>query len=237
MLRGAAERNTRAQMAQCPGGLAQRRRHSPRQCRVCPKWCCLSTNHYQGSQQCCTSRWYNCQRSPPGGELLPTPWQIKLPLGVAQVHRTAEDLPLEGREMVANLSVTPEACRGRQVRSCHVRRAICPPGQCQVFHHQRHLKEPSLSGEVGQGLPSMIPCDWRQNFAAVVGRRTWSMCFGSITNTTLPPSRRWNEQGSRRSFTNTSSCIRKKPWASKKDAQWILWHTSKTIFIRPRAST
>ena len=212
-------------------------RHSPHRCRACPKWCCLSANHYQGGWQHRTSRRYNCQRSPQGGELLPTPRQIKLPPGAAQVNRTMEDLPLEGGETVADPSVAPEVHRERQVRSCHIRRAICPPGQCQVFHHQRHLKEPSLSMEVGQDLPSAIPCDWRQNFAVVVGRRTWSMCSGSISNTMLPPLRRWNGRGSRRSFSNTSSRIRRKHWASKKDAQWIIWHTSKTIFIRQRAST
>ena len=174
-----------------PNGL----RHSPLQCRVHPKQHCLSTNHYQGSRQCRTSRQYNHHRSPLGGELLLTPPQIKLPSGVAQVHRTTEDLPLEGREMVANPSVTPEVHRGMRVRSRHVRRAICPPGQCQVFHHQRHLKEPSLSMEVSQGPPSVIQRDWQQNFAVVVGRRTWSMCSGSTTNSMLPPLRRQNGRG------------------------------------------
>ena len=171
-----------------PNGL----RHSPRQCHMCPKWRCLSANHYLGGRQCHTSRWYNHQRSPLGEESLPTPRQIKPPPGVVQAHRITEDLPLEGGEMVADPSVTPEACRGRQVRSRHVRRAICPPGQCRVFHHQRHLKEPSLSMEVGQGPPFVIPHDWWQNFAVVVGRRTWSTCSRSITNTTLPPLRRRN---------------------------------------------
>ena len=97
---------------------------------------------------------------------------------------------LQGREMVADLSVTPEVCRGRRVHSRHIRRAICPLGQRQVFHHQQHLKEPSLSMEVGQGLPSVILSDWWQDFAALGGRRTSSMCSGSITNTTLPPLRR-----------------------------------------------
>ena len=171
-----------------PNGL----RHSPCQCRARPKWHCLSANHYQGGQQCRTSRRYNHQRSPLGEESLLTPPQIKLPPQAAQVHRTMEDLPLEGGEMVANLSVAPEARRGKRVSSRYIRRVICPPGQCQVFHHQRHLKEPSLSMEVGQGPPSVIPHDWWQNFTAVVGRRTWSMCSGSITNTTLPPLRRKN---------------------------------------------
>ena len=217
----------------CPNGL----RHHPCWCRACPKWCRLSANHSQGSRQCHTSRWYNHQRSPWGGELLLTPPQIKPLLWVVQVHRTMEDLTQEGGEVVANPSVAQGTCRRRQVHSRRVRKAICPPGQCQVFHHQQHLKEPSLSGEVGQGLPSAIPCDWWQNFATVVGRRTWSMCSGSITSSTLPPSRRQNGRGSRRSFSNTSSHIRRKHWASKKDARWTLWHTLKTIFIRPRAST
>ena len=139
--------------------------------------------------------------------------------------------------MAADWSVTQEACRRRRLCSHHVRRVICPPGQHPVFHHHRHLKEPSLSGEVGQGPPSAIPHDWRQNFTVVVGRRTWSMCSGSITSLTLPPSRRQNGRGSRTSFLNTSSSIRQKPWTSKKDARWTLWSTLKTIFIRPQAST
>ena len=122
--------------------------------------------------------------------MLPTPLQIKLPPQVVQVHRTAEDLPLEDGEMVADLSVTPEARRGRRVHSRCVRRVICPPGQHQVFHHQQYLKEPSLSMEVGQGPPSAILHDWQQDFAALGGRRTLSTCSGSITNTTLPPLRR-----------------------------------------------
>ena len=192
--------------------------HRPHQHRTHPKWCRLSANHYQGSQPCCISRRYNRQRSPRGGELLPNPPQIKLPPWVVQVHRTVEDLTQEGGEVAADPSVTQEACRRRQVCSRHIRRVICPPDQRQVFHHQRHLKEPSLSGEVSQGPPSAIPRDWRQNFAAVVGRKTWSMCSGSITSSTLPPSRRQNGRGSRNSFSNTSSRIRRKPWTSKKDA-------------------
>ena len=80
--------------------------------------------------------------------------------------------------------------RRRLVCSRHVRRVICPPGQHQVFHHQRHLKEPCPSMEVSQGPPSTIPHDWQQNFAAWGGRRTLSMCSGSTTNTMLPPLRR-----------------------------------------------
>ena len=142
-----------------PNGL----RHSPRQCCTYLKQCHLSTNHYQGDQQCRTSRRYNCQRSPQGGELLPTPPQITPPPppGAAQVHRTMEDLPLEGGEVVADPSVTPGACRGKRVCNRLVRREICPLGQCPVFHHQQHLKEPGLSAELGQGPPSVIPHNWQ----------------------------------------------------------------------------
>ena len=186
-------------------------RHRPCQRRACPKRCCLSINHYQGSQQHHTSKRYNCQRSPQGGGSLLTPPQIKLLPWAAQVHRTAEDLTLEGREVAADPSVAQGVCRRRCMCSCHIRRAICSLGQCQAFHHQQHLKEPSLSGEVGPGPPFRIPRDWLQNFAAVVGRRTWSMCSGSTTNSTSPPLRRRNGRGSGRSFLNTSSPIRRKP--------------------------
>ena len=190
MLRSAAERNARAQMVHCPGSLAQRAETQPTSAPRTPQTAPPLCQPYQGGWQCHTSRWYNRQRSPLAGESLPTPPQIKPPLWAAQVHRTAEDLPLGGREMVADPSVTPEACRGRRVRSHRVRRAICPPGQRQVFHCQQHLKGHSLSGEVGLRPPTAIPLDWRQNFTVLGGRRTWSMCSRSTTNTTLPPLRR-----------------------------------------------
>ena len=113
MLRSMIERNARAKMVQCLGGLAQWAQTQPTSAPQVPQWCCLSTNHYLGGRQCCTSRQYNHQRSPPGGELLLTPPQIKPPQRVVQVYRTTEHLPLEGREMVADLSVTLEVCRGR----------------------------------------------------------------------------------------------------------------------------
>ena len=192
MLRGVAGRNARAQMAQCPGGLAQQAQTQPTSVPHMPQTAPPLHQPYQGGRQCCTSRQYNCQGSPLGGESLPTPLQIKLPLWVVQVHRTVGGLQLEGEEMVADPSVAPGGCRRRLVCSCHARRAICPLHRCQVFHHQRHLKEPSLSMEVGQGPPSAIPHDWQQNFAVQGGRRTLSMCSGSTTNTMLPPLRRWN---------------------------------------------
>ena len=60
-LRGMAERNAGAQMAQPPGGLAQWTKTPPTLHCACPKWHHLSANHYQGGQQCHTSRWYNHQ--------------------------------------------------------------------------------------------------------------------------------------------------------------------------------
>ena len=88
-------------------------RHSPHQCCAPLRWCHLSVSHHLGGQQCHTSRWYSHQASALGGESLPTPPQIKLPPLVAQVHRTMEDLQLEGGEMVADLSITPGGCRRR----------------------------------------------------------------------------------------------------------------------------
>ena len=189
-----------------PNGL----RHHPCQHRACPKWCHLSTNHYQGSWQHHTSRWYNHQRSPLGGELLLTPPQIKPPLWVAQVHRTTEDLQLEGGEMAADPSVTPEACRRRQVCSHCIRRVICPLGQCQVLHHQWYLKGPNLSGEVGLRPPTATPPNWQQNFAALGGRKTLSMCSGSTTSLTLSTLGRQIGYNSGTSFSHTSSSTRRR---------------------------
>ena len=229
-LRGTAGRNTGAQMAQRPGGLAQRTQTLPTSVPCAPQMAPPLHQPLPGRLVMPYQQAVQPPKKPMGRVVASNPPQIKPLLWAVQVHRTAE-------VAAANPSVAQGACRRRRVHSRHIRRAVCHLGQCQVFHHQRHLKEPSLSGEVGQGLPSLIPRDWQQNFAAVVGRRTWSMCSGSITSSTLPPSRRRNGRGSRSSFSNTSSRIRRKPWASKKDARWILWPTSKTIFIRPRAST
>ena len=165
-------------------------RHSPHWHHTPLRLHHLSVSHHLGSLQLSTSRRYSCLASPPGGESRSTPLQIKLPPPAVQVNRTVGDLQLEGGETVADPSVAPGGCRRRRVCSHHIRRAIYPLGQCQVFHHQRHLKEPRLSREVGQRPPTAIPHDWRQNSAARGGRRTLSMCSGSTTNTMLPPLRR-----------------------------------------------
>ena len=119
---------------------------------TCPDTAPSGTMHPSGGAPC-TSRQYSCQAGPSAGESLPTPLQIKLPPWVAQVHRTMGDLQLEGGEMVADLSVTLGGCRRRQVCSHCVRRAICPPDQRQVFHHQQHLKGPHLSRRSAKDLP------------------------------------------------------------------------------------
>ena len=118
-----------------------------------------------------------------------------------------------------------------------VRRVICPPGQCLVSHHHQHLKEPSLSGEVGQGLPSVIPRGWQQIFVAVDGGRTWSISSESTTGSALPPLGRQNGRGLRSGSLTTSSSIRGKPLPSRRPVQWTLWPTSRTSSIRPPAST
>ena len=160
-----------------------------------------------------------------------TPW-------VAPIHRTMEDLAQEGGEVAVNPPVTPEVCRIGRVCSHHIRRAICPLGQCPVVpHHHQHLEEPSLSGEASQGLPSVIPCGWWRTFIAVVGGRTWSISSRSTTDSASPPLGSQNGQGLRNGSLTTSSSIRRKLWPSRKPGRWTLWPTSRTSSIRPPAST
>ena len=127
MLRGVAERNARAQMVQCPGGLAQRAQtqctsalHVPQMvlllCQPLPGW--LATPYQQAVQ---------LPKKSTGRGVTSNPSTDKTAPGAVQVHRTVEDLPPEGGEMAANLSVTPRGCRRRLVCSHHVRRVICPP--------------------------------------------------------------------------------------------------------------
>ena len=110
-VRAAAERQARAQLAQGPRGLAQPAQTQPPLAPRPLRWHCLSVSHHLGGLQLRTSRRYSHQASPPGGESLLTPPQIKLPSLAVQVHRTVGDLQLEGRETVANLSVAPGGAR------------------------------------------------------------------------------------------------------------------------------
>ena len=107
-----------------------------------------------------------------------------------QTLRTAGDRGLEGREMVANLPITPGECKRRQVGRRLVRRVISPSGQHQMFPQPQHLKVARLSRAVGQGLCPMIPPNWLPNTIARDGKRTLSMCSRSTTSIMSPPIRR-----------------------------------------------
>ena len=204
-LRGTAKRIAGAQMVQSQGSLAQWMPTPPMPLPCMPQMAlplCQPPPGLPAMSAPCTPQMAPPLHQPPPGKLampyqravqLPKkpagrgvtsdpPW-MKLPLWVAQVHRTIEDLTREGGEVVADPPVTPEACRIGQVHSHCIRRAICLPGRHPVVHHHhQHLKEPSLSGEVSQGPPSAIPCGWWHTFIAVVGGRTWSISSGSTTN-------------------------------------------------------
>ena len=226
-LRGMAKRITGAQMAQRPGGLAQQTPTLPTLALRMPQlvpplhqpppgW--LTTLYQQGVQ---------LPKKPTGR-------------GVASDPPTDKTTPVGGTSSQDHRRSNTRGWGGSS-------RSVSHPRGVQEVSVQPSCQEGDLpSGSTPsvpppaapEGTPpSAILCDWQQNFTAVVGRRTWSICSGSTTNSMLPPLRRQNGQGSRRSFLNTSSSIRRKPWASKKDARWTLWPTSKTIFIRPLAST
>ena len=135
MMRGATERQAWVQLVQHARGLVQPTQTQPPAVLRTPQVVLPSVNHYLGGLQLSASRWYSCLVSPPGGESCLTPPQKKLPPPVVQVHRTMEDLQQEGGETVADPSVTPGGYRRRLVCSRYIRRAICPLGQRQVFHH------------------------------------------------------------------------------------------------------
>ena len=189
-VRAMAERQAQAQLVQCPRGLVQPAQTQP-PAAPCTPQVVLPLHQPPPGQP---AMLYQQAVQPPSKStergVTSDPSTDKTAPVVAQVHRTVGDLQLEGREMVADLSITPGGCRRRQVCSCHIRRVICPPGQCQVFHHQQHLKGPCLSREVSQRPPTTILHDWQQNFTVRSGRRTLSMCSGSTIITTPPPLRR-----------------------------------------------
>ena len=189
-IRATVERHTWAQMAQGHGLRPNGLRHHPHQCCTLLRWHHLSVSHHLAGQQLCTSRWYSHQANLPGGESLSTLLSIKLPPLVVKALRTTGDRGLEGREMVADLPVTPGEYKRRQVGRRLIRRVISPPGQHQMFLQLQHLKVPCLSGAVGQGLCPVIPHDWPPNTIARDGKRTLSMCSRSTTSITSPHIRR-----------------------------------------------
>ena len=187
MMRGAAERQARVQLMQHPRGLVQPTQTQPPVALPTPQVALPLHQPLPGWPAT------QCQQAvqPPGQST---------GRGVAFDPSTEKAAPTNspssqdhgrpttrGRGDGGRSISRPGGYRRRLVCSHCVRRAICPLGRRPVFHHQRHLKEPHLSMEVGQGPPSVILHDWWQNFAVRGGRRTWSMCSGSITNTTLPP--------------------------------------------------
>ena len=191
-VRAMAERQARAQLAQCPRGLVPPAQTQP-PAAPCTPQVVLPL----------------CQ-PPPGWPAMPYQQVVQLPSkstgrGVASDPSADKTAPTGGPSSQDHGRPTtrgwgdggryvshPRECRRRQVCSCHIRRAICPPGQCQMFLHQQHLKGPCLSREVSLRPPTTIPRDWWQNFTVWGGRRTLSMFSGSTTNTTLPPLRTWS---------------------------------------------
>ena len=112
-LRGTAEKIAGAQMAQCPGGLAQWTPTPPTSvpcapqmvlplCQPPPGWLAMP---YQQAVQ--------LPKKPMGRGVTSDPPQIKPPPWAVQVYRTVEDLTREGGEVVADLSVAQGACKRR----------------------------------------------------------------------------------------------------------------------------
>ena len=224
MMRGAAERQARAQLAQHPRGLVQPTQTQPpavpRTPQVVPHlhqplpgW--PATQCQQPVQLPGKSTRREVMFDPSAEKTAPA----SSPSSQDCRRPTTRGWGDSGRSVSC-----PRGYRRRLVCSHCVRRAICPPDQRQVFHHQWHLKEPCLSRVVGKGPPSMIPHDWQQNFAARGGRRTLSMCSGSTTNTMLPPLRRRSGVKLKETFFTYFLPHKGEALGIKKGAQWITWH-------------
>ena len=189
-IRATVERHAQAQLAQGPRGLAQWAQMPPTSVPHTPQMAPPLCQPPPGQP----STPYQQAVQPPGkssgrGVTFDSSIDKTPPLAV-KARRTVGDRGLEGREMVANLPVTPGECKRRQVGRRLIRRVISPPGQHQTFPQPQHLREPCLSQVVGQGLCSMIPHNWLPNTVARGGKRTLSMCSRSTTSITVPPIRR-----------------------------------------------
>ena len=121
MLRDTIERNARAQMVQCPSDLAQWAQTQPTSAPHTPQMVLPLCQPLPGQPATPYQQVVQLPKKSTGRRVASDPSTIKPPPRVAQVHRTVEDLPLEGREMVANPSVAPEVHRGRRVHSHPVR--------------------------------------------------------------------------------------------------------------------
>ena len=192
MLRGTAERNARAQTAQCPGGLAQ----------------------WAQTQSMLTPRVPQTVlplRQPlPGWPAMPYQQAVQLPKkstgrGVASDPSADKTTPGGSASSQDHGRPTTRGWRDSG-RSISHPRGVQGKVSVQLLHQEGDLPSgsmpsvpPPVAPEGTQpqhgGQPRSAlhdPMQLAANFTAVVGRRTWSMCSGSITNTTLPPLRRWN---------------------------------------------
>ena len=113
IMRGTAERNAQAQMAQGPSSLAQWAQTQPTSAPCAPQMVPPLCQPLPGWPAMLYQQAVQPPSKPTGSGVALTPPWIKLPPWVAQVHRTTGDLQLEGGEMVADPSVTQEACRRR----------------------------------------------------------------------------------------------------------------------------
>ena len=153
-VRATVERQARAQLAQGPRGLVQPAQtqplavpHTPQVapplCQPPPGW--PATQYQQAVQLPGKSTGRGVMFDPSIDKTAPTGSPSSQDCGRPTTRGWGD-----GGRSVSH----PGGCRRRRVCSLHIRRVICPPGQCQVFHHQRHLKEPHLSWEVSQGPPT-----------------------------------------------------------------------------------
>ena len=191
MLRSMAERNARAQMVQCPGGLAQWAQTQP-----------MSAPHIPQTA-------LPLHQPLPGWPAMPYQQAVQPPKkstrrGVASDPSTDKTVPVGGASSQDHGRPTTRG-RGDSGRS-----VSCPRGMQGKMSAQPPCQEGDLPSGSMPGVPPPAapkrtqsqrggrpktshsnPIDWWQNFAVLGGRRTWSMCSGSTTNTTLPPLRRW----------------------------------------------
>ena len=113
-LRGMAERIAEAQMEQRPGGLAQQTQTPPMLAPCMPQMAPPLCQPLPGWPAMPYQQVVQLPKKPTGrGVASDPPPQIKRLLWVVQVHRTMEDLTLEGGEAAADPSVAQGACKRR----------------------------------------------------------------------------------------------------------------------------
>ena len=189
MMRGMAERNARAQMAQCPSGLAQWTQTQP------------------------TSAPHMPQMAPPLHQPLPgrpaTPYrQAVQPPGKTTGRGVTFDSCIEKTAPAGSPSSQDRGRpttrgQGDSGRSISCPRAVQEKASVQPPHQEGDLPSgsmPSVPPQVAPertqpqqgGRPKTSHHDPVQLVAKFCSVGTLSMCSGSTTNTTLPPLRRWS---------------------------------------------